>query len=225
MVFRVLLAGLLVAGAPLLRAREMLDRLVATVNGHAVLASDWEEEVRYECFMSKRSLEDLTRQERSRVLQRLIDQQLVGEQIHSAEFTAASREEIDSHLEALRSEYTEGRGQGSWSKALASYGLSETVIRRHVELELNEWRLVEARLRPAIEVDAAAVETYYREQLLPKIAPAQPPTLDAAAPRIRQLLVEQKINDALSSWLGTLRSQAQIRVLDPEFSPPPAEGQ
>jgi hypothetical protein len=222
---RALIAGFVLLAAAFLGAGEVLDRLVATVNGHALLASDWEEELRYECFMAKRPLAALTPDERNRALDRLIDQELVGEQMHSAEFKAASPDEIDRQVEALRSGYGEGRGEESWSGALRSYGISEAAIRRHVELELNQARLIEARLRPAVEVDSAAVESYYREQLVPKIAPAEAPALAAAEPGIRELLIEKKVNDSLSSWLQTLRSQAQIRVLARESSSPPAEAQ
>ena len=42
-----LAAVLLFMSLPL-RAGEVLDRLVATVNGHAILQSDWNDELRYE---------------------------------------------------------------------------------------------------------------------------------------------------------------------------------
>ncbi|MBV9343176.1 MAG: SurA N-terminal domain-containing protein [Acidobacteria bacterium] len=221
MLHRALIAVLFFFGVPLVRAGEVLDRLVATVNGHAVLASDWEEELRYESFMAKRPLENLTAEDRSRALDHLIDQELVVEQMHSAEFKTATGEEIERQLVARRNLY----GEDSWSSGLRNYGISEAEVCRHIELELNQWRLVEARLRPAIEVDGAAIESYYREELVPKIAPAPPPPLAAAAPTIRELLIEKKINQSLDSWLQNLRSQAQIRVLIPEFLPAPGEGQ
>jgi hypothetical protein len=43
---------------------------------------------------------------------------------------------------------------------------------------------------------------------------AQPVPFAEAAPKIREVLIQQKINEALPSWLQTLRSQAKIRVLD-----------
>ena len=44
-----------------------------------------------------------------------------------------------------------------------------------------------------------------------------PVTLQDAAPKIREILTQQKIDELLASWLETLRSQAQIHVLVPEF--------
>ena len=81
-------------------------------------------------------------------------------------------------------------------------------------------RLVEARLRPAVEIDSKSVEAYYRDQFVPRLKQAG----EAAAPlaevssKIRELLTQQKVNELLISWLQTLRSEGQVRV--PGGSPP-----
>ena len=61
--------------------------------------------------------------------------------------------------------------------------------------------------------------------MLPKLPPNKQPVLEQVAPQIRELLVESKMNELLNSWLGTLRTQARIKVLVSEFSPSIAEGQ
>jgi hypothetical protein len=67
-------------------------------------------------------------------------------------------------------------------------------------------------------VDNAAIENYYKTELLPKVGAGQLPSLQEATPTIRELLVEQQMNQALSSWLESMRSQAQIRMLIPQPS-------
>ncbi|HEV2732314.1 MAG TPA: hypothetical protein VGV15_19960, partial [Terriglobales bacterium] len=63
------------------RAADVLDRIVATVNGHIILQSDWEDEINYEMFVNGRVLSSLTRADRKASLDRLIDQELLREQI------------------------------------------------------------------------------------------------------------------------------------------------
>jgi len=46
---------------------------------------------------------------------------------------------------------------------------------------------------------------------LPKLPPGQHLSLQEATPTIRELLVQQKMNDSLESWLEALRSQAKIQ--------------
>ncbi|MBV9181436.1 MAG: SurA N-terminal domain-containing protein, partial [Acidobacteria bacterium] len=206
-------------------AGQLLDRTIATVNDHVLLQSEWEDELRYECFMAKRSLKELSIEDRKAALDRLIDQELLREQMHSAEFKLVSAAEVDQQIEKLRGELTREAPSDAWRQSLSGYGISEKVIRDHIELELNQLRLLDARLRPSIQIDAPAVESYYREQMLPKLPPGQRPVLEQVAPQIRELLVETKMNELLNSWLGTLRTQARIKVLVSEFSASIVEGQ
>jgi hypothetical protein len=83
-------------------------------------------------------------------------------------------------------------------------------------MELNALRLVDARLRPSIQIDAAAEEDYYKKEILPKLSSGEHVSLQEATPKIRELLVQQKMNELLSSWLQSLRAQGQIQIVAPQ---------
>lgn len=201
-----------------LRAGELLDRVVATVNGNALLQSDWDEEVNYEAFMAKRPLSDVSASDRENALNRIIDQQLLREQMHGSEFRLATSEEVDEQIRLLQSEYAHEHPGSSWSAALAKYGFSESEFRERVKVELNQLRLVDEKLRPSVEIDAAEVERYYKQKIASQ-DPAQAPNFREVEPKIRQLLVQQKINELLDSWLELLRAQARIqRFTTPELN-------
>ena len=122
-----------------LRAGEVLDRTVATVNGHVILQSDWDDELRYECFMSGRKLSDATSAERKPALDRLIDQEILREQMHVTDVGPAGPEQIEKQMELLKSdELREHEGQ-SWEAALAQYQLTEKVVESHVAAELEQF--------------------------------------------------------------------------------------
>jgi parvulin-like peptidyl-prolyl isomerase len=210
---RSFILALVLFALPLARAGEVLDRLVATVNGHALLQSDVDEELSYECFVSNRSLQDLTTSDRSAALDRLIDQELLQEQMQAADFRPVKQDEVDKALESLKADYSKKGTSESWASALTNYGITEGTVRRHIETELNQLHLIELRLRPSVQIDSEAIKTYYREQLLPKLPPGQHISLEQATPTIREVLVQQKMNEALESWLQALRSQAQIQRL------------
>ena len=75
-------------------------------------------------------------------------------------------------------------------------------------------RLVDARLRPAVEIDSKSVKAYYRDQFVPKLKQAgtsEVPLTEVSA-KIRELLTQQKVSELLVSWLQTLRSEGQVRV-------------
>src|SRR3989441_13016773 len=214
---RWIILGLLLPSAAPLWAGEVLDRIVANVNGHVILQSDLQEELRYECFMTERPLWELTPEDRKATLDRIIDQELLREQIRSAEIKPAGSDDVDKQIEGVKEDYSRNHNAASWSAALSSYSITEAGIRNHVAFELNQLRLVEIRLRPSVQIDAGAIEIYYKEQLLPQLirSGGAQISLAQAAPKIRELLIQQEINQRLTSWLETLRSQAQIRVFIP----------
>jgi len=222
---RALILGLLLFAAPALHAGEVLDRIAATVNGHAILQSDWQDEVRYECFASGRSPQDLTVQDRKAALDRLIDQELLREQNGAAEIKPPSQEEIERQLEAMKNDQARNHPSQAWSSVLSTYRLSESGIRNQIALELTQLRLVDAHLRPSIQVDAAAVAAYYHDHLEQQGAAGQQVSLQQAAPGIRELLTQQRMNQLLVSWLEGLRSQAQIRLFVPDTADAPGQGQ
>ena len=214
------LIGVFVLAAPLLWAGEVLDRMIATVNGHAILQSDWDDELRYECFMSGRSVHDLSAEDRRAAFERLIDQELLRAQMSSADFRPIAADEINAQLDQLKLQYGRNHDGQAWVEALSSYGTTEEVVAAHVALELNSLRLVDERLRPSIQIEASEVQDYYKKQLLPKLPKGQQISLQEATPKIRELLVQQKMNELLTSWLESLRAQAQIRIIAPEIPQP-----
>jgi len=75
--------------APSRSAAEVIDRIVATVNGRVLLQSDLDEALCYDALLSNRSLANFTDDDRRAVLDRLIDQELLREQMKSADFRHA----------------------------------------------------------------------------------------------------------------------------------------
>src|SRR5215469_8876633 len=95
-------------------AGEMIDRIVATVNGHIILQSDWNDALCYEALLSARPVDQFTDQDRRAVLDRLIDQELLGEQMKSNLFQHASEEEAAKQVADARKLYPEASSTQGW---------------------------------------------------------------------------------------------------------------
>jgi hypothetical protein len=205
--------GLILFAAPLLRAGEVLDDIAVTVNGHVILQSDWRDEVRYECFVAGKPLQAVTTEDRKSALDRLIDQELLREQISVSEFKPPSPGEVEKQFQSEKSDYARDHAAAqSWSAALVSDHLSEADIKNHIALELAQLLMVDAHFRPSIQVDAAAVDAYYKDHLATATGGGRPISLKEATPKIRELLTQEKMNELLGPWLVSLRSQAQIKM-------------
>jgi hypothetical protein len=207
------LITLLLSVAIGLHAGELLDRIVATVNSNVILQSDWDDEIDFEAFMSGRRPEDVTVEQRKAALDRLIDQDILRDQMRMTDLKPAGAEEIKKQIDDLKSEQIREHPGQSWATTLSQYQLTDKVVEVHVAAELEQFQLVDLRFRPSIQVSAADIEKYYREQIIPKLPASDPLSLNDAAPKIKEILIQEKINQLLNSWLQTLRSQAQIQIL------------
>jgi peptidyl-prolyl cis-trans isomerase SurA len=210
------LVALLLVSLPVL-AGDILDRIVATVNGHIILQSDWEDALRFEVFTSNRSPEQLTMDDRKTALDRLIDQELLREQMHSADFQHATEEEVGQRIADIRKAYSLTENEFGWRAALARYNLSEAELRKYITSELDVLRLVDARLRPSVNIDSKSIESYYNQELLPQLRQSgeKDVALADVTPKIKELLTQQKMNELLLAWLQNLRAGSNIRTEPP----------
>ncbi len=195
-------------------AGQVVDRVVANVNGHVVLQSDWEQEVAFEAFSNARDPDSFTAAERNAALDRLIDQELLREQVRPSQPAAA--DEVAARLAEVRKLQPDCATDAGWHAKLQRYGLTQSWLEKRLSDQIQLMKLVEDRLRPSIQIDQRAVETYYRDQLLPEMkrAGSRAAPLTEVVGRIKELLAEQKMNELLSGWLASLRSGSQI--LTPE---------
>ena len=195
-------------------AAEVIDRIAATVNGHVILLSDWEDSLRYEAFSAGRPLAGTTAENRKAALDRLIDQELLREQQPAADAPHASPEEVAQRVAEIRKQYPEAETELAWRALLDKYRLSEDTLKSHVALELDLMRLVDARLRPSVTVDSKSIESYYNQELLPQLRQSggQSVPLAQVTGKIKELLTQKKITQLLTAWLHNLRAGSQIRA-------------
>jgi peptidyl-prolyl cis-trans isomerase SurA len=195
-------------------AGEVIDRIVATVNGRIILQSDLDEALAYEALLNGRNLSQFTDEDRSSVLDRLIDQELLREQLKSADFKHASEAEAAARVSDARKQYAKAATDAGWQSVLDQYRLREKDLLSHVQQQLDLMRLVDARLRPTVQIDSKTIEAYYREKFVPQLqqsGSSEVPLADVSA-RIRELLTQQKVSELLVSWLQTLRSEGDVRI-------------
>jgi hypothetical protein len=206
---QVALALLLLGQGQVLRAADVIDGIVATVNSSAILKSDVDEASRYEAFLDGRqpALASAT-------LDRLIDQELIRQQM-GRDYPMPSAADLNERIRSLKQQLPAGQTDAGWREAIARYGLSEAGIVERLRAQLQLDRYIDQRLRPAIHVDSASVQAYYRDTLLPELKKsgvAGEPALRLVRPRIEEILVQQRIGEELTTWLRGLREQSRIRL-------------
>jgi hypothetical protein len=143
----------------------------------------------------------------------LIDQELLRQQI-GADFPAPGAAELAERMRSLRRQFPEGETDAGWQATLSRYGVSAAEVTARLRAQMQLSRYIEQRLRPAIHVDAASVQAYYREKLLPELKKSGvqgEPALRQVRAQIEEILVQQRMDEELTSWLRGLREQNRIR--------------
>jgi peptidyl-prolyl cis-trans isomerase SurA len=234
-----LFAAALYASGPLARAQSaaaesmpaassapvVLDRVVAVVNRHPILASDVDEEIRLSILdQNQAGQTPLTPQ---RALQQLISRALIEQQIRQEDAEAAEPgpKEVAARVSELRSELPacvrlNCATDAGWSRFLAEHGLTDRRVEAYIRYRMEILGFIEQRFRSGIRISEPEIEAYYKNTLLPQYAAGEPaPALKEVAPRIEEILLEQQVNVLFDQWLESLRQQGEVEILDPALQP------
>jgi len=103
-----------------------------------------------------------------------------------------------------------------YQQMLQQYGVTEEALKRRLLWQLTLLRFVDFRFRPGIQIPEADVKTYYDQELITwKQQGVQPvPTLEDSRAKIEEILTQQRIDQALDTWMAETRKQVTINYLD-----------
>lgn len=209
----------------------VLDRAVAVVNRHVILASDLDEEIRLSILDPNNApQENLTRQQ---ALEKLISRTLIEQQIRQEDMPAIepTREAVGARMHEMRTELPvclrqDCASDTGWKAFLAAHALTEQRVDAYLHYRLEILSFIEQRFRQGIQISEQQIETYYRETLAPEYAPGETvPPLAQVSSRIQEILLQQEVNQLFDNWLTNLRQQGDVEILDPELVRDPAPSQ
>lgn len=196
-----LLAALSAPG--LVAAQRVVDRIVARVEDDILCLSELRELGQFQQLAGGQAESD------GKLLDRLVDQWIVKTEADGARFPLPSDADVDRHIEHLQKQFASPEALES---RLRESGLMMPQLRRIVAEQLYLTRYLDYKFRPAVQIEQAEIEKYYRETLLPQLAArgeAAPP-LDTVEERVREVLVERGINELADRWLEESRSRLHI---------------
>ena len=192
-------------------AGERLDGIAATVNGHAIMQSEVQEELAYECLMGQQACGSAGAPQRQAALDHLINQQLIGQQMQEKHFPRQATSSLS--LRDVRAQLISANPREiAWREVLERYGLTEDIIAQRLAFEADILRFTDSRFRPAVRISSEAIQRYYREQFVPRLKTAAPPDLPAVEAQIREVLIQQAITEQVNAWLEVLRQHSRIEV-------------
>jgi len=192
---------------------EVVDRIVAVVNGHLVTWSDLDEQMRFEALENVRPLEQLVEVQRRGAFEHLVQDRILRDQMEGTEPATAS--EVNARIAEVRVLWHQEKDDTKWTATLGRYGLSAGELRELAANQVEVWRFMEFRVRPLVRVSGEEVEDYYNKTLTPQVvAQGQTPEpLEQLRDKIRQLLAAQKTTGEMEKWLENLKAQSKVQIL------------
>jgi parvulin-like peptidyl-prolyl isomerase len=207
--FAQFLAVMVIAGAISERAvaaQKVIDRVAARIENDIILLSDVQQLGRYQKLVDGKS------EDESKLLDRLIDQWVVQTEADASRFPHPSDAEIEQSLATLKKSFA---SPGEYEERKRQSGLSDAEMRDKIATQLYLTNYLESRFRPAVQVDAKAIEDFYKTAVLPraKARGQEPPSLEASRDVIQDALVQQSIDKQADEWLKESRARIHVERL------------
>lgn len=192
------------AAARLVKAQEVVDRIVARVENDIILLSDVQELQRYQELVEAKS------ESGSAILDRLIDQWIVRSEADLSQFPQPNESEIDRGVSRVEKSFA---SPAEYEDRKKQSGLTDAEVRKIVASQLYLSNYLDSRFRPSAQVDEKAIQDFYQNKVLPtaKERGQTPPTLDASREVIQEALIQSNITDQADRWLKESRDRLHIQ--------------
>lgn len=203
---RALLPGLVLTGAllaPGARA-DVVDRIMAVVNGRLILLSD------VRGFQQWGLLEDVKAGDASGAVTRLVERELVLAEVERYALPDPDPASVDAGVRAVRGNLP----PDEFRDALAAIGWTEGHLRRVLRNNLRMERYLEERFTAAAAPTEAEAMEYYRTHEAEFARDGRTLPFQAVRETVRDRLADIRRRELIESWIAGLRRRADITRLD-----------
>jgi SurA-like protein len=198
---------------------EIIDRILAVVNQQIITLGDVEQERKFqEMGLSEmdalQNREAKEKQVQFDLTQRLIEQNLIRQQIQQFPGTEVSAEGIATQIASIRDKFG---GAERWEQTLRTLHITQEELKSRVEWQLQVMKFLDYRFRQFVIVDQKEIRDYYSNNLLPALAAKgikEQPPLPEVEEKIREILTEEKLDVQLDEWLKSLKESASIEIFN-----------
>lgn len=201
MVLASMLALMLVGAA---HAQQVLDRIVATVGQQVITLSDVRAAVGLGLVPDSASLP------LARVVEQLVDRELMRAEIDRFGVMAAPPELLASRIEAIRKRFA---NQQAFDAALEAHGLSDARFRAWVG---DDWRIeqyIQQRFDAASQPTDEDVLQYFQSREREFVKDGRPPRFEDIRDEVRRRLLSARRQALVDDWVAGLKRRTEIVMM------------
>ncbi|HTW49415.1 MAG TPA: hypothetical protein VMD92_15785 [Acidobacteriaceae bacterium] len=209
---------------PVLPGSVELDHVVAIAGASVILQSDVVQEMHLSALEPLQVLPGQNTP--AAALRRLIDRTLILEQMREQD------QPVDTPLPEVQKAVADLRKtipacengrcgtEEKWDYFLRTNDLNPELVEQRWSQRMAILRFIDLRFRSGIRVAPDQISAYYQKTLVPALEKdheTAPPLADVSD-RIREILLQQQVSGLFQDWLGSLRDQGNIRIVDEAYS-------
>jgi hypothetical protein len=185
--------------------KQIVDGIVVRIEDDIITLSELRELAAYQQLLDGHS------QTNEELRSELIEQWLVNNEAATARFALPAETEVDRETERVEKSFPDA---AAFQQRLAMVGLTQSDLRQMVTRQIYLARYLDYKFRSSVQIDDAAIASYYRDHLLPEMQAKhqQAPPLEDVSAQIREVLIEQGVNDRTAAWFEETKPRLRIEL-------------
>jgi len=190
---------------------EVIDRIVAVVNGQVITLADLKIAEAFGLY--ERESESVDGNPLFLILERIMSQKIVID---------AARKNIsieEDELEAALNQVAEEIGSEEFQKRLEEFGFDSEGLKDYLEEKILCQKILSLRFGQGVSVNLEEIETYYKKTYVPSQEKKglKPRPMMEILDEIELTIKQEKIKTQIADWIDNLRKQAEIEIKFNDF--------
>ena len=201
----IVLASPAIAMAQSAQLAQIVDAIVVRIEDDIITLSELRELAAYQKLLDGRS------QSNDEIRSELIEQWVVNNEAVTTGFPLPAQAEVDRELTRVETSFS---SPAVYQQRLEVVGLTAAAVRRIITRQIYLARYLDYKFRSSIQVDDAALADYYRDHLVPELQAKgqQAPPLTDVTEQIREVLIEQGVNERTAAWFDETKPRLKIEL-------------
>jgi hypothetical protein len=194
---------------------EIIDRIAVTVDSQPIVQSQIIAELRLAAFLNGEK-PGITAEARRQAAGRLVEQTLIRREMQLTQYPGPVPTEVDRLLEQVQKPFG---SPAALDEALKNYGVSREELKRALERQAAVLRFIDLRFRPEVQVTEPEIRLYYDTVFAPEYQKKKlaPPAYDEARSQCEEVLINQRVDKRVDTWLGDMKARTRIRYEEDAF--------
>lgn len=209
------MAASLALAAPCFSA-VILDRIAVVIGNRIIKTSDIDRDIRLTAFLNgQKAVFDS--QSKKQSAERLIDQDLIRQEIANGNYQRPSEEEA-AMLETQFVHDHYGGSDAEFARALERYGVTREELSSRLLWQLTVLRFINQRFRAGVFISDDQVAQYVQQHQAELRKQNPGASADVLQSKARDLLENDQVDKNFESWLAYARKNARIEYKPGAFS-------